>query len=162
MYTILSEIPSASISSLDMVKPPHQLLITDNINGISIDRPVAGLFDYAAIQSFVHQNLRDALLAKENSALAVYNATNTAGLATKEAKVLKGLGYRVKTIANSPNITNPSTTILVDLTGGKAPSTKHYLEERFKVKAKDSMPDEFGIGVPLNTEFVIILGTDTK
>lgn len=161
LYQIIGQIPVANIISLDMVTPPHDLLITGSYDGsTSIVQPKAGLLDYTDIQSYVRNTLRDGFIAKENSAVAVYNATSSPGLATASARTLKSYGYRVTTVDNAPNVTNPSKTIVVDLSKGAGKYTRHYLEERFGVTARTSVPSEFGISPPAGTGFVIILGTD--
>jgi len=158
VYQIVNKIPSNKISSVDMVTPPHDLLTTGNMNGLSIVEPKAGLLDYTAIQTFVRTTLRDGFLAKENAQVAIYNATDTAGLATATATTLKSYGYNVTTITNTANATNPAYTTLVDLTAGKDKYTKHYLEQRFGVSANNSLPAGSGITPPSGTSFVIILG----
>ena len=83
------------------------------------------------------------------------NGTTTAGLATKQADILKSYGYNVTVVADAPTQDYPQTT-LVDMTGGKKPFTKNYLEKRLGVKAVNKLPDPNiqATGV----DFVIILG----
>ena len=77
LYEAMDKIPSESITSINMVTPPNDLLTTGNINGRSIVRPKAGLFDYSEVQAYVRTAFRDAQISKENSSIAVYNATST-------------------------------------------------------------------------------------
>jgi len=126
LYQIGSQVPSSSIASLDMVTPPHDLLITGTVDGAtSIVKPKAGLFQYAAIQSYVRNALRDGFIAKENAAVTIYNATSSPGLANKVGDTLKSYGYRVTAVGNAPNATNPATTTLVDISGGVDKYTRH-------------------------------------
>ncbi|MEK7095697.1 MAG: LCP family protein, partial [Patescibacteria group bacterium] len=81
LYEIISKIPSSNISSLDLVTPPHDLLSTANLNGLSIVQPKAGLYSYDALGSYIRNALRDGLLIKENAPIAIYNATSVVGLA---------------------------------------------------------------------------------
>jgi len=162
LQQIFSQIPSASITSLDLVTPPHDLVTTGNINNLSVVEPKAGLFDYSDIQNYVHNALRDSFIAEENAQIAVYNATDISGLATASANKLKSYGYSVTTVANTPTTTNPSLTTIVDLTNGKDKYTKHYLEERFSVTAVNKMPAGISVTPPPGTAFVIILGRDAS
>jgi hypothetical protein len=130
------------------------------MNGLSVVEPKAGLFDYDAMTNYVRNALKDGFIAKENAQVAVYNATDTVGLATKEGNLLKSYGYNVTTVASTSNSTNPSTTKLIDLSGGKNKYTQHYLEQRFNTKATGSLPSSFGITPQAGTSFVIILGED--
>lgn len=160
LYKIGSKVPSKDISSLDLVTPPHDFLTTGSMNGLSIVRPKAGLFDYAAIQDYIRNAMRDSFIAKENSKIAVYNATDVTGLANSKATILKSFGYNVTTVDNAPTSTNPANTTVVDFTKGKAKYTRHYLEGRFNTKAVSSVPPDTGIVPPAGTDFVIILGND--
>ncbi|HVX58489.1 MAG TPA: LCP family protein [Candidatus Saccharimonadales bacterium] len=161
-YQIMQKIPSNQITSIDLVTPPHNFLTTGNMNGLSVVEPRAGLFNYSAITNYIRNTLRDGFLAKEDAALAVYNATDRVGLAGSEANVLKSYGYKVKTVANTSAVTNPSKTTLVDLTKGKDKYTRHYLERRFGVSARTSVPSDTGVTPPAGTNFVIILGEDVN
>ncbi len=160
MYKIMGKIPSKDISSLDMVTAPHDFLTTGNMNGLSIVQPKAGLFEYDAMNNYIRNALRDGFIAKENAKIAIYNATSTAGLATKESATLKTYGYNVITIGNTPAPTNPATTKLVDLSNGANKYTKNYLQERLKTTATNTLPASLGVTPPVGTSFVIILGND--
>jgi LCP family protein required for cell wall assembly len=160
LYRQMSTIPASSIVSLDMVTPPNNLLTTGDMNGLSVVEPRDGLFEYDAIHSFLHKNLKDGFITKEAAPIAVYNATNTSGLATKEGDLLKSYGYKVASLANSPNATNPASTTLVDLSRGQDKYTRHYLESRFGVTAVTKVPGDTGITPPAGAKFVIILGED--
>lgn len=160
LQQIFSKISSGSINSLDLTTPPHNLVTTGNISGYSIVEPRAGLFDYSAIQNYIHNAIKDSFIAKENSKIAVYNATGIAGLATASADRLKSFGYNVSTVDNTPTTSNPAITTIVDLSKGADKYTRHYLEGRFSVKATNSLPSSFGLKPPAGTTFVIILGRD--
>lgn len=162
LYRQISKIPNDQIKSLDMVTPPHQLLTTGDIGGQSIVEPTAGLFSYSALTNYIRSALRDSFLARENASVAVYNATGQAGLATTQSKTLKVYGYNVTTTANATNATSPATTTLVDLTNDRDQYTRNYLEKRYHITATSSVPGDFGITVPPNTDFVIILGKDAQ
>ncbi len=157
---IATEIPSSAIGSLDLVTPPNDLLTTTMLDDLSIVAPKTGSFDYAALQNYVRNALRDSFLANENASVAVFNATSKAGLATSAANNLKSYGYNVTAVDNAPT-TNPASTIVVDQTKGVKKYTKHYLEERFKTTAIGSLPP----GLPAaaaGADFVIILGQNTQ
>ncbi len=160
LHQIVNKIPSADITSLDLVTPPHDLLTTGNMNGLSIVRPKIALTDYMAVQSYIRNTLRDGYIAKENASIALYNATSIAGLATAKGDELKSFGYSVSTVANAPNQTNPAQTTIVDYSKGVNKYTRHYLETRYGVSAVSSLPGSFGINPPVGTTFVIIIGKD--
>jgi hypothetical protein len=130
------------------------------MNGLSIVQPRAGLFDYSAIQGYVRNALKDSYIAKENSQIAIYNATNIVGMATKQSNYLKSYGYNVVTVGNTPTPTNPPKTRIIDLTKGTAKYTRHYLENRYGVSASTVLPADLGVTPPAGTSFVIIVGED--
>lgn len=160
LYDEGKDIQSSSVKSLDLVTPPNDLVASGPYRGRSIVRPKAGLFDYSQIQSYVRSTLRDGLIARENAAIAVYNATSTAGLASKKADELKSYGYRVTVVENAANQTNPATTTMIELDRGKNKYSRHYLENRLDVVAQSKLPSGLGINPPEGTAFVIIVGSD--
>jgi len=160
LYEVIAKIPSSDIGSLDLVTPPHDLLTTANLSGLSIVRPKAGLYDYGPLQNYIRNAMRDGFLLKENAAIAVYNATSIAGLATKQADLLKSYGYNVTTVDNVAEPTDPAKSVLVDQSSGSAKYTRHYLQQRLGVVATGSLSSELGISPPAGTKFVIITGKD--
>lgn len=160
LYKIGGKISSSNITSLDLVTPPNDLLTTANLGGLSIVRPKSGLYEYKEIQNYVRNSLRDGYLAKENAAVAIYNATTNSGLANTKATELKSYGYRVTAVGNVPTPTNPNKTMLVDLSKGSKKYTRHYLEKRFGVVSQTKLPPGFNLTPPVGTNFVIILGKD--
>ncbi|HSX29099.1 MAG TPA: LCP family protein [Candidatus Saccharimonadales bacterium] len=150
-------VKQSDIKSVGLADPPNNYLQTDNLGGVSIVRPSAGLGDYSAIQNYIRNTLRDPYLAKENASLTVLNGTTVPGLATAKANELKSFGYKVTKVGDAPTQAY-AHTIIVDKTGGKKPFTKNYLEKRFGVKATTKMPDS--TIESQGADFVIILGQD--
>lgn len=155
LYDISKNIGANEVVSVGLADAPNNYVQTDNINGISLVRPRAGIDDFSEIQSYIRNALKDGFIANENASVAVYNGTNTPGLATKKATELKSYGYNITTIADAPTKTY-TKTVLVDLRGGAKKYTKHYLERRLGTTAVTSLPA--GITNPGNADFVIILG----
>ena len=166
LYKQLQTIPSTSIKSIDFVTPPNQLVTTgaQRFGGsiASVVEPLAGVGDYNDIHAFLHNQLPDGTIKKENAGLALYNATDTTGLASAEAALLKSYGYNVVKTDSTPTITNPGSTTIVDLSKGLDKYTLHYLEARFGVTAVTKLPSDAGITPPGGAKFVIILGNDVS
>lgn len=141
--------------SIDLADPTHPLVKTGMVSGQSVVLPTAGAGDFSAIQALVRTQLRDGYLAKENAQVMVLNGTATAGLATQKAEELKSYGYNIGTVADAPT-QDYSKTVVVDITKGKRPYTKNYLEKRFGVKATKTLPNQ--AIKPETASFVIILG----
>lgn len=156
LYDIGKDIQSSKVQSIGLADPPNDYVTTDNVNGQSVVRPKAGLYDYAAIQSYVRNTLKDSFLKSENASVAVLNGTGTAGLATKKADELKSYGYNVTLIDSAPT-TDYTKTVLVDRTNGTKKYTKNYLEKRLGVGATTKLPDTT---ITSTADFVIILGSN--
>ena len=155
VYDIIKGVDSSKIGSVGLADQPNVLVQTDTINGQSIVRPIAGLYDYTKIQSFIRNTLKDGYIKNENASIAVYNGSTIVGLAAKRADELKSFGYNITTVENAPT-KNYAQTVLVDLTGGKKKYTISYLEKRLKTTAVTQLPDN--TISPNGAEFVIILG----
>jgi len=132
---------------------------TDNINGLSVVVPKAGLENYKDIQAFVRSRLKDSFLVSENASVAVLNGTEVPGLASKTADQLRSYGYNVTQVADAPTKNYQQTTV-VDLRSGVKKYTKRYLENRFKTTSIGSLPD--ATINPGTADFVIILGQNEQ
>ncbi len=158
LYQITKGITPASIQSVGLTDPPNSYVTTGMIGNQSVVMPRAGLNNYADIQNYIRNTLKDGYLAKENANVMVLNGTSTAGLATEKANVLKSYGYNVGVVGDAPTQTY-AKTVIVDRTNGKKPYTAQYLKKRFNVdKTTTKLPDT-AIQTQ-NADFVIILGED--
>ncbi|MES2970881.1 MAG: LCP family protein [Patescibacteria group bacterium] len=155
LYDIGKDISGDKVASVGLADPPNNYVTTDNIGGVSIVRPRAGLTDFSEIQSYVRNALKDGFIANENATIAVYNGTDTPGLATKKATELKSYGYNVSVVADAPSKTY-TQNVLVNLRSEDKKYTRHYLEQRLGVTAVTALPA--GITNTGNADFVIILG----
>lgn len=155
LFEIGKEIPSDKIASVSLVDEPNVLLKTGPVGNQSVVMPIAGLFDYSEIQSFVRNKLKDSFLNSENARIVILNGTKTAGLAAKTTKELQSYGYNITKTANAPT-QDYVNTYVVDLTNGANKYTQSYLEKRMQVTATSQLPDST-IDVT-DADFVIIIG----
>jgi hypothetical protein len=157
LYSIMKQVTDATTTSVSLADGTNPLVTTGNISGQSVVIPKAGLFKYDAIQDFVHSQLKDPYILKENAKIRVLNGTTTEGLATLKSDELKLYGYNVVGMANTPN-TGWTSTVVVDLSHGKDKYTSNYLQKHYGVKAVTAMPDDT---IPTNgADFVIIIGSN--
>ena len=155
LYSILKNVNDSGIASIDLASGTNPLVLTGNIAGQSIVLPKAGLFQYGDIQNYVHTQLKDPYILKENAKILILNGTSTPGLATTLAGQLTPYGYNIINEANAPT-NNWSHTTLVDVTGANN-YTKHYLENRLGTTATRKVPNN----IPTNgADFVIIIGSN--
>ncbi|HEV2412278.1 MAG TPA: LCP family protein [Candidatus Saccharimonadales bacterium] len=175
---IVKNMPSSKITSVGI---PNTLqgsstpILTSGYQvGASIEEPVAGLFDYSDLQTYLRSKLVDPYIIKEHPTIAIYNGTTVAGLASTEEAILKSYGYNVVSVANAPT-QDYTQTVFYDTTHGALPVTKQYLQNRLGVNANYNLPQSFmtttttpsaGPGKPAITttkppaQYVIILGQD--
>jgi hypothetical protein len=156
LAAILKKADTGKMNSIGLADPPNDYVTNGSYAGQSIVQPKAGLFNYAAIQTYIRNTLKDGYLIKENANLAILNGTTNVNAANAVASTLRSYGYNVGSVGAAPTQDYP-TTILVDLTKGKDKYTQHYLEKRLGVKAVNQQPN--GIHPPNGTHFVIIVGT---
>jgi LCP family protein required for cell wall assembly len=144
----------SKLGSIGLADPPNNFVRTDMVGEQSVVRPTAGFGDYSEIQNYIRNTLRDPYLAKENARIAVLNGTSIGGMATEKANELKSYGYNVTVVGDAPT-QDYANTVLVDVSGGKNPFTKSYLEKRLEVKSTTNLPS--GVQTQ-DVDFVVILG----
>jgi LCP family protein required for cell wall assembly len=157
LYEIVQNIGPDKFVSVGLADPPNVLVTTGAVGDQSVVLPVAGLYEYGDIQSYIRNNLKDAFLKSENARVIILNGTTTAGLATETMEELKSYGYNVVNVDNAPT-SNYVQNQLIDLTSGDKKYTKSYLERRLNLVSTTQSP----AGIPdlTQADFVIILGTD--
>lgn len=152
LYEISKKIDDSKIASLGMTQPPTVLVTTDRVGTASVVRPKAGFNNYTDIQAFVRTSLPDGYLVKEKAAVAVLAPTQKQ--ADEQTAVLKSYGYNVTSTGVAPVVGDNNQ--IFDLSSGKNPYTKNYLQKRYGVIAGTNLPS--GVTSPAgNPKFVIIV-----
>lgn len=128
-------------------------LVGQNIGGADVLVPRDGDYTYQAVKDIAHTIFTNPFLAKEDSTIAIQNATSTSGLGATVSKTLKNLGYNVVSVTNST--TKEQFTQLIDRSGGKNPFTISFLEKRFGLKARQDSSASSE-----TADIVLILGAD--
>jgi LCP family protein required for cell wall assembly len=155
LVAIMKKTSNNNIKSVGLTDGTNKLVTTGNINGISVVEPVAGEYDYSAIQTYIRGILKDGYIAKENADITVLNGSTIPGLATAKATDLKSYGYNVGTVDNAPTTDYPQTKI-IDLTHGADKYTLHYLQTRYNGAAVTTTVPP-GI-TPGTANIIVILG----
>jgi len=159
MYSILKQINDKKVSSIGLAEGNNRYITTGAIAGQSVAYPMAGLFDYTAIQGFVRAQLPDGYILKEKAKIMVLNGTTAEGASTAKVDELKSYGYNVVAVGKSPT-SNYKKTQLISLSSAKDryKYTTNYLQRRLHVTVKTSLPDKSI--QPNGANFVIIVGSD--
>ncbi len=159
LYDVGKGITPDKIASISLADVKNPLVTTGMVGNQSVVLPKAGVFQFADIQNYVRNSLRDSFLKSENASITILNGTSITGLAGKESAYLKSYGYNVLSVGDAPTKTYTKTT-LVDMRAGAKKYTLNYLQKRLGVTAVTSLPDP---AVQAGTaDFVLILGTDAK
>ncbi|MBR0424028.1 LCP family protein [Candidatus Saccharibacteria bacterium] len=129
-------------------------MTTGMLNGISYVLPKAGAGNYTAIQRYVAKQLSSDPRDYEEPTIAIYNASDTAGLAASEKSKLEQKGYTIKLVDNAPEGEYPAGTTIYATTTEK-PGTFSLLETdyNFTPLSKDALPAT----IAPDYDFIIIL-----
>ncbi|MBR3270017.1 LCP family protein [Candidatus Saccharibacteria bacterium] len=127
---------------------------TGMLNGISYVLPKAGAGNYTAIQKYVAKQLSSDPRVYEEPTIAIYNASDTDGLAGEEKRRLEEKGYTITIIDNAPEGTYEKGTSLYAVNPDKA-GTKRMLVEEYNYDAKGK--DELPATIAPDYDFIIIL-----
>ena len=127
---------------------------TGMLNGISYVLPKAGAGNYSAIQKYIAEQLSSDPRVYEKPTIAIYNASDTDGLASEEKKKLEEKGYTITFIDNAPAGEYEKGVSVYAINPEKA-GTKRMLTEEYNydLKSKDELPAT----IAPNYDFIIIL-----
>ena len=96
------------------------------------EAPLAGVFDYSDIQSYIRQNLSSDPVIREGAVIDVLNGSEVAGLAGDEADGLESDGFTIGEIGNAPSTFNGEVQIYQlnnEMTGTAEALKKKYGSE---------------------------------
>lgn len=153
--SLIKDIKPANIHQLTLVDKTKPLVTTGNYNGVSIVRPIKGIYDFSDIKAYVTANVTGDTTAIEGATIDIRNGSGIAGMAQKEADKLNAQGLTVANLGNAPAGTYAPVS-LYDQSAGKKPGTKQKLERILGVK---SIVGPLPTGVTSSSDFVIIVGT---
>lgn len=147
-----------SIKPISLVDGDAPVVMTGDVNGESIVRPVAGPYDYSGIQALVRGQLSNNPVTKEKAAVEVLNGSSMAGVAQVQADRLTKEGLIVKAVANAPRGTYADVEIYQIGTGN--PATLAKLEALYgSAVIKTAAPP---VAVASDVKFVVVIGRDPK
>ena len=155
LYSLAQEIDGDDVTSIGLADPPNDFVVTDNIGGLSVVVPRAGLYQYNDIHRFIRTTLRDGFIGKEDPSIVVLNGTTDAGRANEVAETLRGFGYNVVETGTAPT-QDYNRTVFINMRGKDKAYTQRYLEQRFNTGATNRVPN--GIDTAEGIDFVIIVG----
>lgn len=156
LMSLGNDIKSENIKSISLVEEGNMQVRTGNINGASIVQPVAGMFDYNGIHTYVSKIVNANEITKEGASVVVLNGSGIAGKAQEEADALAKEGFTIAAVDNAPS--DVTATEIYQIGEGMS-VTKAKLESLYGVKVTAGTPPA---GVAEGTNFVVIIGSSTE
>lgn len=153
LISLANDIPNDKIKSISLVEQGNAVVTTGNVSGQSVVRPVAGLYDFSEIQSFIRSKLNVAG-SQEDAEIVVLNGSTSIGVASTKAKELKAKGVNVSDVGDTDANQYPAIS-WYDLSGGKLPKTSAKIQEVLGAPAAGTT---LPAGVQSTADFVIIIG----
>ena len=151
---------AGNIKSLPLVNDQdsaQNLLTTDMVGSASAVVPVAGLYDYSAIQAYIAKNTISNEIIDENAKVVVLNGTQISGLAAEQKSKLVKENYNIVEIDSAPT-QDYKTTKIFAINSEKSATIKK-LESKFGVSSSSSLPSEFS-KYKQSADIVIVLGEE--
>ena len=151
---------AGNIKSLPLVNDQdsaQNLLTTDMVGSASAVVPVAGLYDYSAIQAYIAKNTISNEIIDENAKVVVLNGTQISGLAAEQKAKLVKENYNIVEIDSAPT-QDYKTTKIFAINSEKSATIKK-LESKFGVSSSSSLPSEFS-KYKQSADIVIVLGEE--
>ncbi len=158
LYEIGQQIGPDKVTSIGLADPPNILVATDFIANQSVVVPVAGLYQYDDIRSYVRNTIRDPFLKRENARVIVLNGTTIPGVAAATEEELKSYGYNVVGVGNAPDQGTYPNTLLLKVSDAETPFTESYIKKRLNLEI--TALNKEGIPTSETADFVIIVGED--
>lgn len=156
LYDLVKPINGSNLQSLSLNDANGKNLLTSYSapGGQSALIPADGVDDFDSIQAFLNRLTSNNQIVQENATVAVLNATDSDGLASKEATLLKNKEINVTDVGDAKN--NQSKTIIIDNSNGKKPATLKELEQIYGSNTTQANPYK---GV-YDDDFIVLIGSD--
>jgi len=149
------DVQPENIKTIDLFDQENPMVTTDNVGGASVVVPVAGLFNYTQLQTFIHEKLSANPITREGANVTVLNASGVTGLAQREAEALESEGFVINSVGDAPE--GEYVDVEIYQIGEGFSATRQKLEELLGVSAQTTTPPG---EIPEGTNFVVIFGKD--
>ena len=155
-YSIIKGVDSANIKSVGLndVNGKNLLVSYTSSSGQSALTPALGVDEYGDIRAFLKQQTSNDPIVRESAKIAVVNGTDSTGLATKEANILKSKNLNIIKVGDAK--TNTAVTTIIDASAGKKPGTKALLMKLYGTNVTTINP----YSAVYTSDFVIVVGQD--
>jgi hypothetical protein len=159
LVTIASDIDNKNIKRIDLTKPGSSVLTTGSSPSAgSIVRPIAGLYDFSKVVSYVRSQLTTKS-DEEGATIEILNGSDFGGIASKKADELAKAGLTDVSTGDTPTSSSYSAVQWYDLSGGNKPKTREKLTTVLGISPRTG---NLPTGVQSDADFVIILGNGSN
>lgn len=156
-YDLIKHVDSGNIKSLSFNDANGKNLFKscDSCGGVSALIPALGIDEYGDMQAFLKQQMSSDPVVREGASIVVLNGTESNGLASKEAKLLKAKNLGVSKTGDAGS--NATSTTIIDASGGKKSGTKQFLMKYYNLTTTTTTNPYSDI---YDADFIIVLGPD--
>jgi LCP family protein required for cell wall assembly len=149
------DVQPENIKTIDLFDSENPMVTTGSAGGASVVLPVAGMFNYTQLQTFIHEKFSANPITREGAQVTVLNASGVGGLAQREAESLEAEGIIVNNIGDAPE--GEYVDVQIYQVGEGFAKTREKLEELLGVKVSTTTPPG---EIVEGTNFVVIYGID--
>lgn len=149
------DIKPENIQRISLNDSENPMVTGASYGGASVVIPVAGVFRYDTIRTYIAKHISADPVTKEGAKIAVLNGSGVAGAAQAEADKLSADGFDITQVDNAPEGDYPTTQIYQRTKDMNA--TKAKLESLYSVKVAANT----SIAVNDDVDFIVIIGTAT-
>lgn len=130
-------INNETIKSISLIDDSEPVTTVGFVGPQSIVKATSGIYDYSSIKKYIAKKTSGNQATQEEAALAIYNATNVAGVAARVQQDLESVGYDVMTTGNAPE--GDSGNIIYVL-NKNTEATVRELSEKYKATIVYEVP----------------------
>ncbi len=144
LVSLAQNMPNSSITSLDL-----------QADGIMTGaaQPTEGLYQFSALQAYIHKKLNTSPVAREDAHIVVLNASGVAGAAKTEGDALEKLGMTIDAVDNAPEGGKYTGNLIYQVHATK-PETAKKLASLYGATVSTDTPP---IAVAATTDFVVVV-----
>jgi LCP family protein required for cell wall assembly len=158
LINLARDLPSSSIKRVSLVDGGKAVLTTGNVSGQSVVRPVAGLYNFDDVRSYVAGKLTTSTASTTQPTIEVLNGSDYGGLAGSKAAELKAAGFAEVSTGDTPTSASYRDFVWYDLSGGKKPESMSKLQSVLGTAPSGTVLPS---GVTSDADFVIIVGNES-
>ena len=153
VMSLATDIKTEAITSIDLIDPENMMMTTGSYGGVSIVKPVAGLFMYDDVHRYIKKILTADPVTKEGAKVVVLNGSGVVGAGQTAADKLEAMGFTISGVDNAPAGDYASREVYARDTSSN-PETRKKLTSLYG----DIKTGVEQFGVADDVQFVVILG----